>query len=383
MERKNKRRAVVAAVTGAAVTVVIVGAIAGIKAMQFATIGAAFASQVPPAEHVNAVAVERQHWDSRVSTVGSVAAVQGTEVATEADGVVRAIRFEPGSVVGAGDVLVELDDDVEQTQLRAAEAAAELARLTFERATRLIAQRAISQADFETADATWKQTQAQVANIRAVIVKKTVRAPFAGKVGIRRVSVGDFLAKGAPVVSLQSLDPVYVDFSVPQQRLGELREGLAVAATVDAYPGQGFGGAITAIEPEIDLATRNVRVQATFANHDGALRPGMFVSIDIVLGRAEAVHVVPATAVAHAPHGDSIFVIERGASPAGTEALVVRQQPVKLGERRGDFIVVADGAAAGDEVVATGVFKLRAGMPVVIDNALKPEFALAPAPGNG
>ena len=383
MQTRTKGRAALTAAAGGAVVVLVVGAIAGVKAMQISTITETFAAQVPAAERVNAVQVERQHWESRVSSVGSVVAVQGTQVATEADGVVRAIRFEAGTVVQAGDELVRLDDEVEQAQLRSAEAAAQLANLGYERAQRLIAQRAISQSDLEQAEATWKQARAQVDNIRAVIAKKVVRAPFTGKVGIRRVSVGDYLAQGTQVVSLQSLDPVYVEFSVPQQRLGQLREGLAVTAEVDSYPGEAFGGEITAVESHVDVATRNVRIQATFANRHGALKPGMFVSVDVALGAAEPVHVIPATAVVHAPHGDSVFLIESAAEAQGTDAFVVRQQPVKLGARRGDFVVVEGGAMVGDQVVATGVFKLRAGTQVVIDNALKPEFALAPAPGNG
>src|SRR5690606_34397654 len=210
------------------------------KALQFAAIGSAFANQVPPAERVNAVAVQRQEWESHVSSVGSVVAVQGTQVSAEADGVVRAIRFAAGSIVGAGDVLVTLDDEVEQSQLRAAEASAELARLNLERARRLIGQRLIARADFDGLDAAYKQAVAQVDNIRAVIGKKVIRAPFTGKIGIRRVSVGDFLAKGAAVASLQTVDPVYVEFSVPQRRLGELTEGLIVTATADAHPGEEF-----------------------------------------------------------------------------------------------------------------------------------------------
>jgi len=369
------------AAAGIAAVVVIVGSIAGIKALQFAAIGEAFANQVSPAERVNSVAVARQHWESRVSSVGSVVAVQGTHVSTEADGVVRKILFAAGSVVKAGDELVLLDDEVEQSQLRAAEAGADLARLAFERAKRLIAQRAIAQSDLEQTEATWKQANAQVDNIRAVIAKKVVRAPFAGRLGIRRVSVGAYLAKGSPVVSLQSLDPVYVEFSLPQQRLGEVREGLIVAATADAYPGQEFSGEITAVEPDVDAATRNVRIQATFANGDGAFKPGMFVSVDVALGTAAPVDVIPATAVVHSPHGDSIFVIEPASE--GAAELVLRQQPVKLGTRRGDFVVVERGVQPDDQVVATGVFKLHAGMPVVVDNTLTPEFALAPAPNNG
>jgi membrane fusion protein (multidrug efflux system) len=363
--------------------VLIAGAIAGVKIMQFTTISETFAAQATPAERVNAVAVQEQHWQSTVSSVGSVVAVQGTEVSAEADGVVRSIAFTAGAVVDAGDELLRLDDEVERSQLRSAQAAADLARLSYERAKRLIAQRAISQADLEQAEATSKQADAQVDNIRAVIAKKVVRAPFSGKLGIRRVSVGDFLDKGSPVVSLQSLDPVYLEFSLPQQRLRDVREGLAVTATVDAYPGEEFGGEITALEPNVDAATRNVRIQATFANAHGTLKPGMFAAVEVALGPTEAVQVIPATAVVHAPHGDSVFVIEAEAVPEGTDALVVRQQPVRLGARRGDYVVVADGARAGEQIVAAGVFKLRAGMPVIIDNALTPEFALAPTPGEG
>jgi membrane fusion protein (multidrug efflux system) len=376
---KGKGRAVKAAAAGLVAAVLVVGGIAGIKALQFAAIGEAFAAQVPPAERVNAVAVQQQHWESHVTSVGSVQAVQGTQVSAEADGVVRAILFDAGSVVHVGEELLRLDDEVEQSQLASAEAAAELGRLTLERAQRLIERRVISQADLEQAEATWKQAAAQVDNIRAVIAKKVVRAPFTGKLGIRRVSVGDFLTKGTPVVSLQSLDPVYVDFSLPQRRLGELREGLAVTARVDAYPGEEFRGEITAVEPHVDAATRNVRVQATFANDHGAFKPGMFVSVDVALGTSNPVHVIPATAVVHSPQGASVFIVE----PAGTDALVVRQQPVELGERRGDFVVVEAGAQADERVVATGVFKLRPGMPVIVDNTLTPEFELEPTPDNG
>jgi len=382
MGARSRGKAMVLTAAGAATAAVVVAAIAGVKLFQVAAIGEAFAMQVPPPERVNAVDVEEQRWESHVTSVGSVQAVQGTEVSAEADGVVRSIEFEAGSIVDAGQVLVRLDDEVEQSQLRSAEAAAELARLTFERAERLIARNVISRADFEQAEATFKQAKAQVDNVRAIIAKKVVRAPFAGRVGIRRVSVGDYLSKGTPIVSLQSVDPVYVEFSVPQRRLGELREGLNVAATADAHPGAEFWGEITGLEAHVDEATRNVRVQATFANGHGALRPGMFVTVDVVLGEAKPVHVIPATAVVHARDGDSVFVIEAADASEGG-SLVVRQRPVKLGERRGDFVALEEGPRLGDSVVATGVFKLREGMPVVIDNALKPEFVLAPVPGNG
>ncbi len=305
------------AVFGIIIVLPIAGGIVAIKVLQFKAMGAASAQQVIPPEPVNVAEVREERWQPRVSAVGSVMAFQGTVVSAEAEGVVREIKFEAGSVVKAGDELVQLDVEIEQAQLRAAEAAAEWARVSFKRAKELIASRSISQAELDSADASLKQANAQVDNIRAVIAKKTVRAPFAGKLGIRRISVGQFLEKGSPVVSLQSLDPVYVEFSLPQQRLGELTEGLKVAVSSDSYPGQQFEGKITAVNPEIDHATRNVRVQATLANGDGRLRPGMFVSVDMILARSEKVLFIPATAVLHAPFGDSVFRDRRGPGWSG------------------------------------------------------------------
>ena len=371
------------AVFGTLIVLPVVGGIVGIKLLQFREMGAAVARQVIPPQPVNVVAVREEQWQPRVPSVGTVMAVQGTEVSTEADGIVRAIEFEAGSTVQAGDELVVLDSEVEQAQLRAAEAAADWARVSFGRAKELSAARSISQAELDSADANLKQADAQVDNIRAVIARKTVRAPFAGKLGIRRISVGQFLVKGSPVVSLQSLDPVYVEFSLPQQRLGDLTEGLKIGVSTDAYPGQRFEGTITAVNPDIDPVTRNVRVQATLANGEGRLRPGMFVSVEMILARSEEVFFVPSTAVLHAPFGDSLFVIEEGeAGPDGARPLVVRQRLVRLGTRQGDFVVATEGVQAGDRIVSTGVFKLRPGMPVTIDNTLAPEFALAPKPRN-
>lgn len=371
------------AVVGILIILPIVGALVGIKVLQFKAMDAASAQFVIPPETVNAVEVREQQWQPRVSSVGSVVAVQGTIVSAEAEGIVREIMFEAGSMVKAGDELVQLDVDVERAQLREAEAAAELARVSFKRMKDLISSRTVSQAELDTADAGLKQAAARVENIRAVIAKKTVRAPFSGRLGIRRISVGQFIDKGSPVVSLQSLDPVYVEFSLPQQRLGEVAEGLKVAVSSDAYPGEPFEGTITAVNPDVDPATRNVRVQATLANADGRLRPGMFVSVEMILARSETVLFIPATAVHHAPFGDSVFVIEEGeAGPDGTKPLVVQQRLVRLGARQGDFVVATEGVEAGERIVSTGVFKLRPGMPVVIDNTLAPNFTLTPKPRN-
>ena len=359
----------------------VVVAVFGIKAHQARATAAAMTKMVPPPETVNAAEVREEQWHPRIPAVGSVTAMQGTVVSAEADGTVRAIQFEAGSVVKAGEELVKLDVEIEEAQLRAAEAAAELARVSFDRAKELLASQTISQAEVDAASATHKQAVAQLDNIRAWIEKKTIRAPFGGKLGIRRISIGQFLQKGSPVVSLHSLDPVYVEFSLPQQRVGELAEGLKVLVSSDAYAGQKFEGKITAINPEIDLATRNIRVQATLPNGEGRLRPGMFVSAEIVLAKAERYLFIPATAVHHAPFGDSIFVIEEG--PAGTnstKSLVAQQRFVRLGARQGDFVAVTSGVKAGEKVVATGVFKLRPGAPVVIDNTLAPKFTFTPKP---
>lgn len=361
---------------GVLIALPIAGALVGTKIFQFQTMAEAGAEFVMPPEPVNAAEVQESQWHPLISSVGSVAAVQGTVVSTEAEGVVRSLNFEPGATVAAGDVLAQLDIDVEQAQLHAAQVDADWARVSLRRAQELGSSQNISQAALDDAVNRVKQAEAQVNYIKALIAKKTVRAPFAGKLGVRSISVGQFLPKGSPVVSLQSLDPVYVDFSVPQQQLGELTEGLLVAVRSDAYPDEAFEGLVTAVSPEIDPATRNVRVQATLANPDGRLRPGMFVALDLALARSEPILLVPATAVQHGPHGASLFLVE------GTDALVVRQQFVTLGGRHGDFVQVTEGVKRGDKVVSTGVFKLRPGMSVVIDNSLAPEFSLAPRPEN-
>lgn len=370
-------------ILGVIIVLPIAGGLVGMKVLQFKAMGDAAAQQVMPPERVNAAEVREEQWQPRVSSVGTVMAVQGTVVMAEAEGIVREIAFEAGAVVKAGDLLAKLDVDIEQTQLRAAEAAADLARLSFKRAEDLMESDGISQAQYDSAAGNLKQADAQLDNIRAVIAKKTVRAPFSGKLGIREISVGQLLQRGSPVVSLHSLDPVYVDFSLPQQQLGDPVEGLKVAVASDAFPKQSFQGKITAVNPEIDPATRSVRIQATLANPGGRLRPGMFVSVEMVLARSEKVLLIPATAVVHAPFGDSVFVIEEGpAGPSGAKPLVVRQQFVRLGARQGDFVVVTEGLKIGERVVSTGVFKLRPGMAVVIDNTLAPPFTLTPKPDN-
>lgn len=377
---------------GLLIALPVVGSLVGIKLIQFSAMGEAAAKQVMPPEPVNAADVREVLWQPKILSVGTVMAVQGTDVSTEVDGVVREIHQPAGSIVQAGDVLAQLDADVESTQLRVALATAELARSSFKRAKDLVGKNSISQAEFDEASSKLRQAEAQVDNIQALVHKKTVRAPFAGKLGIRRISVGEFLQKGSPIVSLQSLDPVYVDFSAPQQQLADLKEGLPVSVVTDSYPKQVFKGEITAINPDIDPNTRSIRVQATLVNPDGLLRPGMFVEIEWMLERTQQVLVIPETAVLHAPFGDSVFIIEGAKQdeatsnqndPAGADRkLTVRQQFVRLGKRQGDFVAVTKGLTVGQQVVSTGTFKLRSGMPVVIDNSLAPDFKFAPNPDN-
>lgn len=361
----------------------LVGALAGAKVFQFKTMFAAGASMVPPPETVTATEVRPDTWQPVLSAVGSVAAAQGVMLSAEEAGTVRHIAFESGATVKTGDLLLQLDTSVEQAQLRSAAAAADLARANLARARDLRAKNMVSQADLETAEAQTKQADAQQDNIRAVIGKKTLRAPFAGRTGIRQVNLGQFVNTGDPIVTLQAVDPVHVDFFLPQQLLAQLSVGMTVRVTTDAFPDQRFEGKLTVINPEVDTATRNVRLQATLDNPQGWLRPGMFVNVAAALPLLEKVLMIPATAVLYAPYGDSVFVIEeKKDEKTGAISKVLNQKFVHLGKTRGDFVVVASGLEAGQTIVTTGVFKLRNGMTVVVNNQLAPDFQVAPKPVN-
>jgi membrane fusion protein (multidrug efflux system) len=344
---------------------------------------AASADFAPPPETVTTIEVKRDIWQPTLNAIGSVTAVQGVTLSAEEAGTVRHIAFESGATVREGQLLVEFDAQVEQAQLRSAAANAELARANLARARDLRTKNMVSQADLETAEAQAKQTEAQMDNFRAVIAKKTLRAPFAGRIGIRQINLGQFLNTGDPMVSLQSLDPVYVDFALPQQRLAQLKVGMTVQVATDAFPGRSLTGELSAINPEVDLATRNIRLRATFANPQGLLRPGMFVTVAAELPETEPVLMIPATAVLYAPYGDSVFVVEeKKDEKTGLIGKVLNQRFVHLGKTRGDFVVVTSGLNAGQTIVTTGVFKLRNGMGVVVDNQLSPDFQFAPKPAN-
>jgi membrane fusion protein (multidrug efflux system) len=361
--------------------VVLAAVLGGIKGLQIDRMIAHGKRYVPPPETVTTARATMQNWESVLTAVGSLAAVQGVTVTAELTGKVAQISFTPGSMAKAGDLLVKQDTSSEEAQLRSAEAAAALAKLNVERLSKLLVERTIAQSQYDNAEASYKQAVAQADNIRASIAKKTIRAPFAGRLGIRLVNLGQVINEGEAIVSLQSLDPIYVNFSLPQQQLSSIGTGLAIRVATDALPGEVIEGKITAINPQVDAATRNIRVQATVANAEERLRPGMYVNVAVVLPGRERVLAIPATAVLYAPYSDSVFVVEDPPDPdPGQPVKVVRQQFAQLGEKRGDFVAVLSGLKEGDTIVSTGVFKLRNGQTVTVDNTLSPEFKLSPKP---
>jgi len=299
----------------------------------------------------------------------------------ELPGKVVRIAFEPGTKVKAGDLLIQQDTSSEEAQLRAAEATVTLAKLDLERSSKLLTKKAVAQAKYDTDNAKYRQAMAQLDGIRASIRKKNIRAPFDGSLGIRLVNLGQNLNEGEPIVSLQTIDPIFVNFSVPQQQLAQIKPGLEVRLTTDGLPGLVIEGEVTALSPEVDAATRNIRVQATVANSQEHLRPGMFVNVDVVLPVREKVLSIPTTAVLYAPYGDMVFVVHEKESEKGVPLeKVLQQKIVQLGEKRGDFVAIVSGLDKGETVVSTGVFKLRNDQSVVVNNALAPAFRLAPKP---
>jgi len=361
---------------------VIAGSLAGIKVLQIRTMMSTGSEFKMPPTTVNTVVAMRDNWAATLHSVGSLSAVQGVTVAAELVGKITRIAFQAGSDVQAGALLIQQDVSTEQAQLPGAEAEVELTRLNLERISDLLAKKYISQAEYDAAAAAFRQAQAEVERIKADIAKKTIRAPFPGKLGIRLVNLGQILDPGQEVVSLQALDPLFVEFLLPQQQLAEVKTGMSVRLTGDAVP-EPVAGTITAINPNIDEATRNVRLQATVANRNGVLRPGMYVNVEVLLPGEREVVTLPETAVLYAPYGDSVFIVEEKASEnSADKGLVLRQQFVRLGEKRGDYVAVLSGIETADQVVSNGVFKLRNGIPVVVDNSQAPAFDKAPKPEN-
>ncbi len=364
-----------------AALLVVVGAIVAVKAIQIRSMIQAGKAAVVPPESVTSAAVEAAQWEQSREAIGSLVAVRGVTVGSELAGVIREIGFESGATVRRGAMLARLDTGTEQAQLAAARADAALAKANLTRARALRAGEANSPADLDAAVARAEQTSATVASLETTIAKKTIRAPFDGRVAIRQVELGQAVAAGAPIASLHTVTPMYAEFSLPQQALAELAIGQRARLRLDAFPGERWEGQVTIVNPEVDPATRNVRVRATFPNADGRLRPGMYVAVEVLSGERRPVLLVPATAVIFAPYGDSVFVLEEKRDEAsGKTAMVARQVFVRLGERRGDFVVVTQGLSTGQRVASSGAFKLRNGAAVVVNESLAPAAELAPRP---
>jgi membrane fusion protein (multidrug efflux system) len=380
VEKKMRfvRRPVTKAVAALILLIVV---LLGIKVMQ---IGKMMSTpmMMPPTTVSTAVAKE-EDWAPMLSAIGSVSAVQGAVVSTELGGVVSEIGFQNGGEAKKGDVLLKLDSSAEQAQLHTAEADLELAKANLQRTRDLAARKVVSKQELDAAQSTFGQKQGAVDNMRAFITKKQVSAPFNGQLGIRQVNVGQSIDARTPIVQLTALDPVYVDFALPQQNLPQLAAGLEAHVHSDAIATREFTGKLTAINSMVDTVTRNVGLQATLQNPDHALKPGMFVKVDVLLPEKSKTLVIPGSAVSYAPYGDSVFVIDKKKDPkTGKESQTLRQAFVRVGESRGDFVSIKNGLKPGDVVVSTGVFKLRNGMAVTINNELAPKPQLNPTPAD-
>jgi membrane fusion protein, multidrug efflux system len=365
--------------------VLLVAALAGIKYSQISQLiafGTAAAAAGPPPEAVSTATAQQLAWEGTLGAVGSVVAERGVAVSNDAPGLVTRIRFESGDTVRPGQVLLELDTGVERAQLASAEARRELARQTAQRTRTLFQSNTVTTAKLEADDAQLKAAETDVEAIRAQIDRKTVRAPFAGRLGIRQVNLGQYLSPGTPITTLESLDSVFVDFTLPQQALSAVKPGLAVRLKASGETPLETKGTVAAVDPAINATTRSIDVRASVPNPEQKLRPGMFVDVSVVLPERGSIVAIPQTAVVHASYGDSVFVAEplkegeKGTTP-GANVKSARQQFVKLGEARGDFIAVLDGVKVGQEVVTAGAFKLRNGAKIAIDNRVqsKPEVA--------
>jgi membrane fusion protein (multidrug efflux system) len=373
---KRRRKSIVVAI---ALLLAIAAFVFGTKFLQIGKMMSTPHTMPPTA--VTSATVKEEDWAPRLTAVGSVSAVQGAVVSAELAGVVSQINFENGGEAKKGEVLMKLDASQEEALLRSAEAEAQLAKTDLERARDLAIKKVVSSAELDSAQSKFRRMNAVVDQMRSNIAKKTVTAPFDGQLGIRQVNVGQMINAGQQVVGLTVLDPVYVDFALPDQYLSKLAKDLEVTVRSDAFPGRLFKGKLTAINSMVDPVTRNVPLQATLANPDHALHPGMFAKVEVALSETKKTIVIPGSAVSYAPYGDSVFLIEKQKDPkTGKESDTLRQQFVRIGEARGDFVAVTQGLKTGQTVVSTGVFKLRNGMAVTVNNDLAPKPELNPRP---
>jgi membrane fusion protein (multidrug efflux system) len=362
--------------------IVIFGGVFALKAFFAKQTNNFFDNMPQPAASVSAEAAKPERWSDDGDAVGTLVAVNGTDVTTESGGVVRSIEFEAGQPVAAGKVLVRLNTANEEATLKALETSAKLAETQAQRWQQLGKDKLVSLDEVQQRSAAAAAARAQVEAQRALIAQKTIRAPFAGVLGIRKINLGQFVSPGDAIVSLQQLDPIYLDFSLPEQMIGKLAEGMTVQASVDALPGKTFEGKVTAVEPQVDASTRNFKAQATLRNPDGALRPGSFAKVGFALGGEREVVVIPQTAVSFNPYGNAVFVVgkvkrkegetDMQGKPLTGDKLVVTQRFIKTGATRGDLIAVTDGLKAGEQVVTSGLLKLRNGAEVTINNDVRP-----------
>jgi len=358
----------------------LLGGLGFFKYRQVETAIAQGAAFQPPPTAVTTVVAQRETWPSTLTVIGTVAAIQGVTVSADLPGTVDKIHFESGQWVHEGDVLVELDTRQERAQLASLEAQRDLARINYGRAQQLVKDGVIARSDYDNAAAQQKATEAQVGDIRAAIERKTIRAPFSGVLGIRQVNLGQYLAAGQAIVSLQSLNPIYVNFGVPQQDTPKVALGRSLRVTTTDLPGAAFNGRISALDSVVNEQTRNIQVQATLANPGGKLRPGMFVQVELPVGEAREVVPLPASAINYAPYGDSVFIVTNMKDPKGNLYRGVRQQVVKVEGSRGDQVAITSGINPGDEVVSSGVFRLRNGAPVLVNNQVRPDNSPNPKP---
>jgi membrane fusion protein, multidrug efflux system len=385
MNKPRKRRVVLPVILILLAFLLVVGGLGFYKYTQIQGLMKLAASGAfePPPTAVTTTVAATSEWKPTLDTVGSVVAINGVTISTDLGGIVSQIAFESGSRVKPGDLLVQLNTDQEQAQLAQYQAQENLAKLNVDRSNNLLGKKTIAQSDYDTTAATYRQAVASVDQYKALIARKTLRAPFKGILGIRQVNLGQYVKEGDSIVTLQSFDPIFVNFNLPQQDLAILAQGQEVELTLDAYGNQKFQGKITAINPLVDSNSRNVQLQATLPNSETKLKPGMYATVSVILPEEQKVVAIPSSSIHYAPYGDSIFVVvEHKDEKSGKTAKIVTEKFIKLGQTRGDLVAVIKGLNPGEEVVTSGVFRLKNNAPVIVNNEIKPGSEIAPAPTN-
>jgi membrane fusion protein, multidrug efflux system len=360
---------------------VVFGGVFGFQIFKNAMIKKFMSAMPQPPQTVSTVTAAVQEWQPQIEAVGSLRAVNGADLAFEVSGIVKELHFKSGDDVAAGDILLTLRADDDIAKLEALKATAALSEIVHQRDQEQFKIKAVSQATLDADGANLKNAKAQVAEQQAVVDKKTLRAPFAGHLGVRVVDIGQYISAGTTVVTLQALDPIYADFFLPQQTLNQIRLEQAVTIKIDTYPNGDFTGTITAINPKVDPATRNVQVRATLKNPDRLLLPGMYASVNVAAGGKQRYITLPQTAVTYNPYGETIYVVDdKGQDPQGKPQLIARQVFVTAGLKRGDQVAILSGVEEGQTVVTAGQMKLRNGVPLVIDNTIRPTADANPLP---